>query len=1056
MCGIAGIFAYGASASPVDQEELLRIREAMIRRGPDGAGLWISPNRRVGLAHRRLAIIDLSEAGAQPMATADGLFRITFNGEIYNYRELRKELEAKGYRFRSNSDTEVLLHLYADRGEDMVHALRGMYAFALWDERKQAMFLARDPFGIKPLYYADDGKTFRFASQVKALLKGGGIASQPEAAGYAGFLIWGSVPEPFTLHREIRALPAGARMWVDVRGRRGPIAFFSVAEEFAKAEAASAERTDRDNARQALEALRDSIRHHLIADVPVAAFLSAGLDSATLVALAAAESAETLRTLTLGFREYQGSENDETGLAQTVAAQFGVSHESHWVTRKDFEADLDAILAAMDQPSTDGVNTYLVSKAAAKAGMKVALSGLGGDELLGGYPSFADVPRIRGASRASGLSPSSGRAIRKMVSPILKRLTSPKYAGLFEYGQTDAGAYLLRRGLFMPWELPEIMDPDFAAQGWEDLQAISRLDASVRGLDADRQVVSTLELDWYMRNQLLRDSDWAGMAHSLEIRVPYVDVPFFRSVAKISTNHKTLGKVGLARAVSPSLPKAVIDRGKTGFLVPVREWCDRTSIGGTKERGLRGWAKVVIRDSLAAHGATMRPGGASAFFAASWLPPAGPASLRNARPVAARGNSAAVYRLSQTPARRLVHRVQAGVMWASYRALNGALRGAAFVLWPRRRPVVAERVCVFRIGNIGDIVCALPAIRAVRQAYPGARLTLLTSPGRKGMPGAIEVLDGVEWIDELRVYYSDDIDTNSKRSSLLREMRGHRFDVWIDIPNNLTTMSRQFRDMAFTRMAGAKWARGWRIDALAPAAQAQSEYLHFANEVDRTVAIVRRMGFDTGEIDFGLPRLPQVRARIDDQMRTKNPAPDRLVAIAPGAKRSTNLWIPERFAQVGRELAGRDYTILLIGGRSEADVCAKIAAQIGPRAHSFAGELSVAESCELLRRCKLVVCLDSGVQHLAAAVGTPCVSLFSFWQMRGKWHPYGPHNVVLQKWVPCHTCLLEKCSNDNLCMKAIGVEEVVRRAAELLGPGRTGGAQTTTFERTLTAPAQST
>jgi asparagine synthase (glutamine-hydrolysing) len=222
MCGIAGIFAYRESAPPVDREELLRIREAMIARGPDGAGLWISPDRRIGLAHRRLSIIDLTDTGAQPMATADGRLRITFNGEIYNNRELKQELEAKGYRFHSNSDTEVLLHLYADRGVDMLHALRGMYAFALWDEQKQGVFLARDPFGIKPLYYADDGRTFRFASQVKALLRGGAIAATPEPAGQVGFFLWGSVPEPFTLHKEVRSLPAGTRLWVgaDTAARR--------------------------------------------------------------------------------------------------------------------------------------------------------------------------------------------------------------------------------------------------------------------------------------------------------------------------------------------------------------------------------------------------------------------------------------------------------------------------------------------------------------------------------------------------------------------------------------------------------------------------------------------------------------------------------------------------------------------------------------------------------------------------------------------------------------------------------------------------------------------
>ena len=219
MCGIAGIFAYHGAAPPVDLDELLRVREAMRLRGPDGAGLWISEDGRVGLAHRRLAIIDLSECGAQPMATADGRFRVTFNGEIYNYRALRKELEAKGYRFHSSSDTEVLLQLYADRGERMVHALRGMYAFAIWDERDRSMFLARDPFGIKPLYYADDGRSLRFASQVKALLKGGAVDTAPEPAGSVGFVIWGTVPEPYTLYRGIRSLPAGAHLRVTPAGQ---------------------------------------------------------------------------------------------------------------------------------------------------------------------------------------------------------------------------------------------------------------------------------------------------------------------------------------------------------------------------------------------------------------------------------------------------------------------------------------------------------------------------------------------------------------------------------------------------------------------------------------------------------------------------------------------------------------------------------------------------------------------------------------------------------------------------------------------------------------------
>ena len=215
MCGINGIFAYHYAANAIDRAELVRTRDHMAARGPDGRGEWIAADGRVGLAHRRLAIIDLSDAASQPMVSADGKLVITFNGEIYNYRELRSRLEAKGHVFRSQSDTEVLLHLYAQKGEAMVQDLRGMFAFAIWDVERRSLLLARDPYGIKPLYYSDDGWTFRFASQVKALLAGGAIASDRDPAGQVGFYLFGSVPEPFTTYRQVQALPAGTTLVVD-------------------------------------------------------------------------------------------------------------------------------------------------------------------------------------------------------------------------------------------------------------------------------------------------------------------------------------------------------------------------------------------------------------------------------------------------------------------------------------------------------------------------------------------------------------------------------------------------------------------------------------------------------------------------------------------------------------------------------------------------------------------------------------------------------------------------------------------------------------------------
>ena len=567
MCGIAGVFSYHAEAPCLEKEELMRMRESMTHRGPDGSGLWVSGNQRAGLAHRRLSIIDLTDTGTQPMSIDGGRYRIVFNGEIYNYKELRRELEGQGCRFHSTSDTEVLLHLYARRGTDMVQALRGMFAFSIWDEKKRGLFLARDHFGIKPLYLHDDGKTFRCASQVKALLVGSGIKQEIEPAGHVGFFLWGSVPEPFTLYRDIFALPAGHTLWVDENGPRAPQCYFDVADELACAADQPPTRLIRE---VMADTLRDSMRHHLIADVPVGVFLSSGVDSGTLTALAS-EQTPHIKAITLGFSEYAGSERDETPLASELAQRYGCKHHISQITQQDFDRELPHILDAMDQPTTDGVNTWFVAHAAAQVGLKVALSGLGGDELLGGYPGFGQIPKLVSAARFPAALPGFGKGFRLLSAPLLKRMTSPKYAGLFEYGGSYGGAYLLRRSLFMPWELPQILDPDLVREGWETLQPVLRMDDMVAHLPTAHAKISALELTHYMRNTLLRDSDWAGMAHSLEIRTPLVDVALFRSLSPYMIKPERLpSKRELALAPEKPLPDAVINRPKTGFFWRIR------------------------------------------------------------------------------------------------------------------------------------------------------------------------------------------------------------------------------------------------------------------------------------------------------------------------------------------------------------------------------------------------------------------------------------------------------------------------------------------------------
>lgn len=597
MCGIAGIYAYSGSAPPVDRAELRAVRDHMIARGPDGSGEWYSADGRVGLAHRRLSIIDLSERAAQPMASADGRLVISFNGEIYNYRELRSELQERGRVFTTESDTEVLLHLYDEHGAAMPGKLRGMFAFALWDARERALFMARDPFGIKPLYYADDGKTLRVASQVKALLQAP-VDTRPEPAGHAGFFLWGSVPAPWTLYRGIRSLAPGHFMWVREQGAQQPQPYCLITDILAQAAAEPARGSEEDALEHIAAALQDSVKDHLVSDVPVGVFLSAGLDSAMIASMVSATGARP-RTLTLGFAEHAGTINDEVPLAESIALQMHTQHTTLAVGRADFQAERSKLLHAMDQPSIDGVNTWFVARAAASQGLKVALSGLGGDELFGSYPSFREVPMLARLARPFATVPGLGLCVRRLSEPLLRHLTSPKYAGLIEYGGSLGGAYLLRRGLYMPWELPRVMDPEMARAGWRDLQTMARLDATssaIRGNASQRLSISALEMSWYMRHQLLNDSDWAGMAHSLEIRTPLVDVRLLRQVAPWIASHPGSIKRKLAQHAAPGLPEVLLRKPKTGFTVPVREWLGAPS---TSNRGLRGWAKAVLDEQSA-------------------------------------------------------------------------------------------------------------------------------------------------------------------------------------------------------------------------------------------------------------------------------------------------------------------------------------------------------------------------------------------------------------------------------------------------------------------------
>lgn len=571
MCGINGLFAYAGGT--VSRDELLATRDHMIARGPDGAGAWFSADGRVALGHRRLAIIDLSDAGAQPMSSADGRYTLVFNGEIYNHGELRVELEAAGERFQGHSDTEVLLRLYAREGAAMLPRLRGMFAFAVWDAREQRLFLARDPHGIKPLYWSDSGGVVRFASQVQALLAGGALPRQVSPGGLVGFLLWGSVPEPFTFYQGIRELPAGSSLTVDHAGRHSPHSFWRLGDALARSMRLARDIPIGEEAAVLRASLAESVRAHLVADVPVGAFLSAGLDSSTLVGLAH-EAGLDIQTFTVTADELRGKPDDEAPHAAEIARHFGVPHQIISLTLEHAHEGVPAFLAAMDQPTIDGINTWFVTEATRRAGLKVALSGLGGDELLGGYPTFQRLPEIgRQVPRLAARPPLS--SLYRQAHALLARFSSGKATRDGEKWAAASDprvAYRWQRGLFMPWELTRLVQPDVVHAGLAELAAAEAWEPVPAELN-DFARVSLLESSRYMRNQLLRDTDWVGMAHSLELRTPLVDQRLSEQVAGLAA----LGRLGpgksmLASTLVHGLPESILNRPKTGFTLPIWAW----------------------------------------------------------------------------------------------------------------------------------------------------------------------------------------------------------------------------------------------------------------------------------------------------------------------------------------------------------------------------------------------------------------------------------------------------------------------------------------------------
>lgn len=589
MCGLIAAFTNVPEPDIAVRQALQR----MARRGPDAEGMWAEGGAVLG--HRRLAILDLDPRAAQPMHSNCGRYVIAYNGEIYNFRELRSQREAAGDLFRTTSDTEVLLALFAAEGEAMLPKLRGMFAFVIWDRLAKRAFAARDPYGIKPLYYASIPDGVLFASQVKALLATGAVSREPDIQGQAGFWLLGSVPEPYTWYRDIGALPAGHCTWVEQGRVATPRQYWDIGDAWRTADVSTP--PDHAEVRERVgSALRASVAHHLVADVPVGVFLSGGIDSGALAGLMLEAGARDLEGVTIAYDEFAGSAQDEAPVATRIAAHYGIRHHVRRVTREEFLADLPRILEAMDQPSIDGINTWYASKAVAERGLKVVVSGVGGDELFQGYDSFKQLPQLVSRwSRASRI-PGLTAAARLAGNLQARRAGSSRWRYAADWARTLPGAWWLRRSLNGPDELAGLMGAEQAAEALRGFEADAWTQRMSGPVPRDaRLALSQIESTTYLRNQLLRDSDWASMDHSVELRTPLVDAWLLTDVQSLMPAFRCFpNKTLLAEAPMQPLPRDIIDRPKTGFGIPVGRWMtDRSSQAGAAFDS-RSWAAEVV------------------------------------------------------------------------------------------------------------------------------------------------------------------------------------------------------------------------------------------------------------------------------------------------------------------------------------------------------------------------------------------------------------------------------------------------------------------------------
>ena len=573
MCGISGVFNY--LDKRIDSKSIItKITEIQRSRGPDDEGLWVSECKKVSFGNNRLSIIDLSKNGKQPFISMDENFVITFNGEIYNYKEIRKELIAKNINFKSHSDTEVIIESYKYWNLEFLKKLRGMFAFALWDLKKKKLILARDPFGIKPLYYSNKNGVYYFASQVKSLLTINDISSNKSPAGIVNYYLWGNMQEPNTLYKDIKSLEKGTCIIIDEGGNTDIFKFADIKKEITNSKTLNL-KNQNDAISYLKEIVEETVKYHQVSDVPVTFLLSSGIDSSTIVA--SVKEKENCSALTFDLDNKDIATNEKL-LAKKTALINNISHNVGKISDNEIKEITNSFYKKMDLPTNDGLNNFLISHVAKKNGAKVIVSGVGGDEFFFGYPSFKRIPAINNFYKYIPKIKSVDAFFKSTVYNFLKKnILNTKYSAIYDYGRNLETAFLLQRSLFLPHEIKEFLASNVFKSGLEELNILENLKQDIKNIKESKLSIMYLEIKYYLCSKLLNDLDWTSMSHSIEMRTPFVDWFFFKKLIPLLKSNININKHSLLDSVNDKIPKELYSRKKTGFGIPHKNYLEKIS-----------------------------------------------------------------------------------------------------------------------------------------------------------------------------------------------------------------------------------------------------------------------------------------------------------------------------------------------------------------------------------------------------------------------------------------------------------------------------------------------